>query len=252
MPLPTLFASLTNPDLPELDGNFAALGALVSIPCTVAGTNVIALTPLTLNVPSVTTYTQYQTYIGIAAAGNTGPTTAGVGSLGVLPVYKDTALGPAALTGGEIATNNAIFLTYDSALNSGNGGFHLGTGPYILAALFLPLIGGTLTGNLALPSLTLPAATGSSLTRLRSTTASISWPVLTAGQSSIANVALTGIQIGDVAKIGFPSSVVQSGIGYNAFVSSPSVVSVEAFNFTPSSSLTPTGGAYRVSVEGYT
>lgn len=249
MPLPVLFANLTAPTLPELDEDFAALGAITQIPCAVSGTNALTLTPAA-STPTISAYNQYQTYVGIASAGNTGPATGAVGSLGALAIYKDGIGGPTALTGGEIVTGNAIFLTYDSALNSGAGGFHLGTGPGILA-------GGVFSGNIAAPSLTIPSgatasiAAGSSITRIRSTAVSLTWGVLTAGQTSLAAVTLAGISIGDVVRLGYPATLL-AGIGYNGYVSSASVVTIEAFNYTPSSSLTPTGGFYRVAVEGFT
>jgi hypothetical protein len=63
----------------------------------------------------------------VAVASNSGATTARVGSLAVLPVYKDKSGGPTALAGGEIIIHNFVTLIYDAALNSGGGGFHLMT-----------------------------------------------------------------------------------------------------------------------------
>ena len=124
MALPNTFAAQTAPTMPELDQNFAALGALTAIPCTVAGTNTITMTPAA-NTPTIAAYANYQPFSGVAAATNTGAVTAAVGGLTALAVYKDTAAGPVALAGGEIAIGNALYLVYDSALTSGNGGFHL-------------------------------------------------------------------------------------------------------------------------------
>ena len=124
MAIPTLFATLNAATGAELDANFAALGALTPIPCTVAGTNTLVLTPAA-NTPSLAVYSNYGVFIGIAAATNTGAVTAAIGSLPPLPVYKDTTAGPVALAGGEIVIENAVWVMYDSALNSGTGGFHL-------------------------------------------------------------------------------------------------------------------------------
>lgn len=124
MPLPITFAGLSVATGAELDQNFAALGALTTIPCTVSGTNALALTPLA-NTPTVSGYANYQAFSCVASATNTGATTAAVGSLAALSVYKDKSTGPTALAGGEIVNHNLITLTYDSALNSGAGGFHL-------------------------------------------------------------------------------------------------------------------------------
>ena len=125
----TQFANSPGPDqLSALDGNIVTLSAAAPISCAVAGTNALTLTPNAAGlVPSstISIYTQGQTFIGIASATNTGAVTATVGSIGALNVYKDTAAGPAALTGSEIIALNAFTLRYDSALNSGAGGFHL-------------------------------------------------------------------------------------------------------------------------------
>ena len=124
MALPVTFAAQTTPTMPELDQNFAALGALTAIPCTVSGTNTITMTPAA-NTPTIAAYANYQPFSGVAAATNTGAATNAVGGLTALAIYKDSASGPVALAGGEIVIGNALYLVYDSALNAGNGGFHL-------------------------------------------------------------------------------------------------------------------------------
>lgn len=124
MALPVTFAGLTAAQMAQLDQNFAALGALTAIPCVVSGTNVLTLTQ-TANTPTIPGYVNYQGFLGAAAGTNTGGVTANVGGLGARNVYKDTAAGPAVLTGGEIFIHNLVILIYDSALNSGAGGFHL-------------------------------------------------------------------------------------------------------------------------------
>ena len=78
-----------------------------------------------LNTPSVPSYANYAVFSGVAAATNTGGTTVAVNSLSALTVYKDTVAGPVALSGGEIVAGNVLYLIYDSALNTGAGGFHL-------------------------------------------------------------------------------------------------------------------------------
>lgn len=124
MPLPTIFASVSAAQGVQLDQNFNALGALTAIVCAAAGTNAITLTPAA-NTPTIAAYANYQPFSFTPAGANTGATTARIGSLAVLNVYKDTGSGPTALSGGEIAAGNLIVLTYDAALNSGAGGFHL-------------------------------------------------------------------------------------------------------------------------------
>lgn len=125
----TQFANSPGPEqLAALDNNVATLSAAAPISCAVAGTNTLTLTPNSAGlVPSTTlvAYTQNQTFTGIASATNTGSVTAAAGALAALNVYKDTIAGPALLSGGEIVQLNAIGLRYDSALNTGAGGFHL-------------------------------------------------------------------------------------------------------------------------------
>lgn len=132
MALPTFtqFSTLTTAGTPALDNNFLVLAAMSATPCAVVGTNSLTMTPLT-NTPTVSQYNQLQAFSGIAAATNTGAVTATVGTLGSLPVYRDTSTGPVALTGSEIVVNNAFMLLYDAALNAGGGGFHLVTGPAV-------------------------------------------------------------------------------------------------------------------------
>jgi hypothetical protein len=125
----TQFQNSAGPDqLSALDNNIVTLSAAAPISCSIAGTNTLTLTPNAAGlVPSSTLsgYTQNQLFTGIAPSTNTSSVTATVGSIGPLNVYKDTLAGPALLTGTEIVALTAISLRYDSALNSGAGGFHL-------------------------------------------------------------------------------------------------------------------------------
>lgn len=125
MALPVTFGGLPGPvPLSDLDQNFAALGALTTIPCTISGTNTLTLTPAA-NTPTLAGYANYQPFSGVVATTNTGPTTAQVGSLAALNVYKDTTSGPVALSGGELHIGNTFILVYDGTLDSNTGGFHL-------------------------------------------------------------------------------------------------------------------------------
>ena len=148
MSLPYTFAGMTTPELGYLDADLAALGALTTIPCVIAGGNALVLTPVA-NAPAVPSYSQDQAYSGIAGITNTGPVVAQVVSLASLPVYKDTPLGPVALAGNEVAAGNFVALAYDVALNAGSGGFHL------VASYSLP--GGRSQSSAAAP--TAPAST---------------------------------------------------------------------------------------------
>lgn len=123
MTLPTLFANATTATGAQLDGDFAALGALTAIPCTATGTSTLVLTPVSGN-PAVTAYASYSPFTFVPSATNSGTVSAQVGTLPSLPVYKDTSGGPSPLIGGEMVTGNLCTLVYDAALNSGAGGFH--------------------------------------------------------------------------------------------------------------------------------
>ena len=125
MPLPVIFGGMSAALMSDLDQDFAAVGALTIVPCTVTGTNTLALSP-SPNSPAITVYTDYLQFSGAAAATNTGATTAAIGALPALPVYKDLGGGPVALVGGEIVANN-LFELVDVGAASGSGGFHLNT-----------------------------------------------------------------------------------------------------------------------------
>lgn len=126
-----LFGSVSVAQGGWLDANFQAAGLLGTLPCQVSGTNTLVLTPYTFpTIPTPTIGLQQQVRIsGIAAATNSTAVTAAVGGTPALPVYKDTAAGPVALTGNEIAIGNYFTLIYDPALNTGAGGYHLNTSP---------------------------------------------------------------------------------------------------------------------------
>ena len=124
MPLPTVFAAQVVSTGKQLDDNFAALGFISVIPCTIAGTNALTLSPIS-SAPSVPSYANFMMFGGVATATNTGATTATVGALGTLGVFKGTTGGPTALAAGNITAGNFIILVYNSFLAAGLGGFQL-------------------------------------------------------------------------------------------------------------------------------
>lgn len=149
------FGNLTQWNAGWLDANFTAAGLLGTLPCSATGTNALVLTPLTtpaLSAPNFSLQAQVRVQF-IAPATNTGAVTANVGGTGALPVYKDTASGPVALSGNEIIVANLAVLTYDVTLNGGGGGYHLGTAPSTAAGTVTSvgtgtgLTGGTITGS---------------------------------------------------------------------------------------------------------
>ena len=95
-------------------------GQLTGTSYAAAGTNAIALTPGT-NTPSPTSYSNYNTYVFAAPATSTGPVTLQVGSLGYLNAY----INGVQATTGQIQSGEIIIAVYNSALNSGAGGFAL-------------------------------------------------------------------------------------------------------------------------------
>lgn len=169
MALPVTFGPLSTATMAQLDQNFAALGKLTVVPCTVVGTNALTLTPLA-NTPTVAAYANYMLFSGVVAMTNTTAVTARVGSLAILPVYKDGGTGPIALTGAELVAANSLLLLYDGALASGAGGFHLvgsGSGGSLGAIGNGDLVGNISGGAAAPVGLTLTqyldAALGSSV-----------------------------------------------------------------------------------------
>lgn len=124
MSLPHAFAAVTSATGQQLDDNFQAAALLGAIPCTISGTNVLTLTVVSTNTPTVTAYQNYMVFAAVAANANTAAVTASAAALAVLNVYKDSATGPVALVSGDIQPNTLILFAYDSTLNGGVGGFH--------------------------------------------------------------------------------------------------------------------------------
>lgn len=124
MTLPFLFATASSATGADLDEDFAAIGACSIIPCVISGTNALVFTP-GADTPSIPALANYMQFSGIATAANTAAVVASINGLTALSVYKDTSGGPVLLSGGEITVANVVTLIYDSALNSGAGGFHL-------------------------------------------------------------------------------------------------------------------------------
>jgi hypothetical protein len=219
MALPTAFTGNVAPTGEELDADLAALGALTPIPCTIAGTNTITLTP-NANTPTVVAYAPYTQFTGIAAGTNTGPVTAQVGSLASLNVYKDTINGPVQLSGSEIVLNTKLILMYDPTLNTGAGGFHL-------------------------------VGTVASTTRDHTTTASISITAIPPFTGSTATVLLAGSSIGDIVSLGFPS-LASIGLSWQGYVNNAGTITLNVFNLFSLATVTPNVGVYTINTRGFT
>ena len=251
MALPYSFSANTSPTGVQLDANQAALGAQGIVPCTVSGTNTLTLTQLS-NTSTVAAYANYNKYSGIAAATNTGAMTARVGALAALNVYKGGPAAPVACAGGELIIGCAFTLTYDSALNSGAGGFHLTSTTEAITSG-----GGTVTNNIAVTdgasftaqmgssSLTAASVVASSglfvgassiaasVTRIVTRLATLTYTVIPANSTQAQNATLTGVQTGDAIMLGLPS--LTSGLVGTAFVPATGTISVRMGNVTAAS-----------------
>jgi hypothetical protein len=245
MSLPFQFANVTTLVTSQLDANYNALGALTPVPCSVSGTNAITLTPLA-NTPTVAAYSNYMQFTGIAAATNTTTITIGVSGLAALPGYKDTQAGPVALVANDIVQLCQFTAIYDSALNSGGGGFHVITEPSRF-----PSAGGTISGLMLFTGPVVNGAFGNtSLSNVVSASASIGWPNIPVATSTVSTIPVTGCSVGDCVLLGTPASV-PVGIAFFGWVSTVGVVTIQASNMS-GASLTPVAGTYRATAQRYT
>lgn len=235
MALPNQFANVTEATGQQLDDNFNTVGRLAPLGCAITGTNTLTLT-LNPNQPTVPSYANYMQFTGIASATNTGAVTAAVGALAQLPVYKDGPAGPVALSGREIIQNCEITLLYDSALNSGNGGFHL----YSMAMAALRETQVSLAG--------LQIGGSTTLAAILSTTAAVTLGALLPQASSTATVNLTGCVAGDAVQVVPPS--ISVGLVYQGYVLGAGSIAIIATN--PSTgTITPVAGSHRVAAQRF-
>ena len=243
----TLFSAQTSPTGQELDNNFLAYAVFCNIPCTLSGTNAITLAQKA-NTPTLTQLTNYIQFNGVIANTNTGAVTLTHPSFGTLNVYKDSAVGPTALTGGELIQNNAASFRYDSSLNNNAGGYHVGTSTgftggtvtsnIVLSTAVLSVVGGSvgasltstlLTGN----SLTISAADllvggGATMARLLSGTTTLTYSVTSANAVQDQSFALAGAQINDSVSLGL--GTVPSGVGFTGFIGTIGTVTCRMLN----------------------
>ena len=105
------------------------IGSSRVIPCEETGTNVLALTQLSIS-PLIKQYNDYDIYQFVAAATSTGLVTANVtlvsgavtqGTLATLKVFKTN--GATQATVGDVVLGSQYELTYVDSLNGGLGGF---------------------------------------------------------------------------------------------------------------------------------
>lgn len=276
----TTFANLTTPTLPELDGNFSVLSYLINITCTVSGQNTLTLT----SQAGATTYTQYQLGMrlqGIATATNNGAVTAQLGTLTLLPVYKDSPVGPTLLSGSEIVQLTAFTLIYDPALNAGGGGWHLQNSSgsisgYSLASLNIGLLGAASlnAGAFALATIsfgsmsattgsitnlvsslatfgTVALGTGAPLLRMNSTLTSAVFTTLTPGLVQFVTVPWTGVQPFDNIFLGW-SLAPTASVVFSAWSPANGSVVVQAFNPLAAATVTVNTVNFRLTNLGWT
>lgn len=247
------FAAQTSPTMQSLDAVFTQVGNLGIIPCGVSGTNALTLTPVAGRTPSIAAYFDGLQVAGVVAVTNTNAVTAAVGSLAASNVYKDAPGGPVVLSGGELIALNAFSLRYDSALNSGAGGWHLysNTG----------YAGGTISGavvinnNLSVASLAsvtklMVGASAASISRVLSASGTLAFTVIPANTTQQQTLAVPGAQINDAVQVGPPASVT-TGTHFMGYVLAAGTVAVVGVNPT-AASLVPVAGIYRVAVTGFT
>lgn len=158
MALPTTFGPLTAASMAELDGNFAAVGALTTVQCASSGTNSITLTP-TANQPAVNGYgLPNPLKFGFTApAATTGAVTLEVLALGFLPVYVPAGT---QATSGTLSSGQYYEVTYTTgaSYNSGNGAWVLTS--------YQPATGGTAASNASVSGLSLTNNAGTPNTKV--------------------------------------------------------------------------------------
>lgn len=268
----TLFANNTSPTGPQLDNNFLAYAVFCNIPCTVSGTNALTLTQ-NANTPTLTQLTNYIQFTGVFTSTNTGAVTITAGAFSVLNAYKDSPAGPIPFSGGECVIGCAFSARYDSALNSGNGGYHLTTGTgfsggtvsgslanITLSGGTLAAIGGSIGASLTSSllsgnSLTVSAllntgtslqvsiasvtslsvgASASPLLRMISGLGTLTYSVTPANSTQDQTFAVAGGQIRDSVALGLGTST-PAGVGFTGFFAANGTVTVRMINPTAAS-----------------
>lgn len=127
MALPTVFANLTTSPSPLalFDTTFNAVAAMGTTRCTATGTNTIALTQ-NANQTTLSAYANYLAFSFVALNTTTGAVTVNVNTIGARTLYLQDAVTQA--TSGNIVAGVYYEIVYNSALNSGAGGFQIISG----------------------------------------------------------------------------------------------------------------------------
>ena len=123
MTYPTVFANLTAGNQPAslLDTMFNIGGNQGNIPCTASGTNAITLTP-NVNFFLPASYQNYQMVSFAAVATSTGAVTVRIGALAFVNLYNPNGVQSST---NDITIGTVYIAIYNSALNTGAGGFQI-------------------------------------------------------------------------------------------------------------------------------
>lgn len=239
----TQFTAVVTATGAQLDQNNRLLGAVAPMPCTIAGTNDLVFTQQTAGSGSVATtiaVTAYQTGMqicGIAASSNSGATTARIGALSALNVYKPSPLGPVVLAGGEIVAGCAITLLYDAALNGSAGGWHL-------IATASAITGATIVPGLVRPSIGIQMgdSTNPTLTMIKNGSATLAFTALVPNATAEQLFSIAGVSLSDRIAWNFPQPV-SAGLILSGYVvaanSVQATLGVRMANVTAASTITP-------------
>lgn len=158
----TIFNTVSSPATgAELDANLSQVASTGVTPCTASGTSAITLTPMAGG-PPITAYSNYQIFSFIAPANPTGNVTLQINSLGLLPLYQLGTSGSQVGAGG-LTAGSYYQVAYNSALDSGDGGFVLvstAVASSALSVLRSYIAGLTLSNDSGTPDSVLDIAAG--------------------------------------------------------------------------------------------
>lgn len=235
----TQFGNDTTPALPDLDQNFDAVFLLTPVPCSVAGTNTLTLTQNAAGQASSGVIAAYENGLqicGVAAQTNSGATTARLGTLPVLNVYKDSITGPVVLIGLEIVQACAFTLRYDAALNANAGGWHL--------IANITTMGNTISPALVRASVgvQLGATTSPTMTGLIQGGGTLAFTALVPNQTQDKTFTVTGLLSTDGIMMSTPLPV-STGLTFSSYFAAgdtvTGTVTVRCANVTAASTITP-------------
>lgn len=245
----TQFGNDTTPALPDLDQNFNAVFVLTPIPCSVSGTNALTLTQNAVGQAASGTIAAYENGLqicGVAAQTNSAATTARLGTLPILNVYKDSITGPVALSGNEIIQACAFTLRYDSALNANAGGWHLITN--------VTSAGNTITPALVRASVGVQvgATTTPTLTGLIQGGGTLAFTALVPNASQDQTFTVAGLLSTDGLAMALPLPI-STGLTFSSYFAAGNTVTgtvtVRCANITAASTITP--GTVTVGLKGF-